>query len=146
MAVTQLYPNAALKNIGDGDFSFGTDTFKLMLLANTFSPNIDSDTTEADVEADEIAIGGGYTGAVTLTAVSWLQDNTNDRVAFDFADVMFAASTITARYAAIFKENGGASSGNPLLVIIDFGADQSSSGTTFEIRLNSVGLFIVQQA
>lgn len=52
---------------------------------------------------------------------------------FDADDPSWAASTITARYAVIYHEDGGGAAASPLLFYIDFGANKVSDAGTFTI-------------
>ena len=55
----------------------------------------------------------------------------------DAADPSWASATITGiRYAVIYKSGGG----NPLLWLIDFGADQMVTNGTFSVVLPSLGI------
>lgn len=60
-------------------------------------------------------------------------------LAFDAADPSWSASTITARYAVIYDDSPATSATKPLLVLIDFGADVSSTSATFQIVFASLG-------
>ncbi len=63
------------------------------------------------------------------SAVIWL----------DAADVTWASSTITARYAAIYKDTGSAAT-SPLMGWVDFGQDESSSNGNFTIQWSPNGI------
>ena len=58
----------------------------------------------------------------------------------DAADISWAASTITARVAVIYKDTG-VDATSPLLFLMDFGADVSSTAATFQITLPVLGIF-----
>jgi len=134
--------NAAKKSLFDQNPSIDldTDTIKVALLANTYTPDIDAHTFFSDVSADEIS-GTGYTaGGETLANATVTQDNTNDRAAFDADDVVWANATVTARYAVIYKDTGTPST-SPLIAYIDFGSDKSSSAADFTIQWNADGIF-----
>jgi hypothetical protein len=61
----QLYDATAKALMGGGDLT--TVTVKLALVASTYTPNQDTDDAWADVSANEIANGNGYTtGGYTL--------------------------------------------------------------------------------
>jgi hypothetical protein len=141
---SQLY-NSGLLKLSTGDIVYLTDTMKIALLDNTYTPDIDSHDFFDDVSAKEIS-GTGYTaGGATLASKTATKDNTNDRVVFDAADVSWPSSTISsARYGVIYKSTGTAST-SPLLAIIDFGADKSTTGDTFYIQFDSAGIFYLDQ-
>jgi hypothetical protein len=141
MAVTaQVYGQGAL-NVLTGSIDLNTDTFKLMLATNAYTPDIDTHDFRNDVTPE--VTGTGYTtGGVTLTTVTATYDSANNRVKFDADDVSWTTSTITARYAVIYKSRGGASSADELLLYIDFGADVVSTGGTFAITFDSLGIML----
>jgi len=58
----------------------------------------------------------------------------------DAADPSWPASTITARYAVVYKDTGTPST-SPLLCLIDFGADVATTNGTLLITLPAVGLW-----
>lgn len=60
---------------------------------------------------------------------------------FDAADVTWANSTITARYGVIANFTPGTDATRPLLALIDFGADQSSSNGNFTVQFSALGIF-----
>lgn len=114
------------------------DTIKVSLHTSTLTPNPDTHTYFSDL-TNEVS-GTGYTaGGATLGTKTLTQDNTNDRGVADAADTTWTASTITARYAAVYKSTG-VSSTSPVIGIIDFGADKSSSATDFVIQYHASGI------
>lgn len=114
------------------------DTLKVALLTSTYTPNIDTHDNFDDLTNE--VVGTGYTaGGETVTNPSVTQDNTNDLGKFDADDVTWTSSTITARYAVLYKDSGVAST-SPLIAYIDFGADKSSSAGDFKIQWNTSGI------
>ena len=114
------------------------DTIKVSLHTSTLTPSPDTHTYFSDL-TNEVS-GTGYTaGGATLGTKTLTQDNTNDRGVADAADTTWSASTVTARYAAVYKSTGTAST-SPVIGIIDFGADKSSSATDFVIQYHASGI------
>lgn len=111
---------------GVHDFTASTgDTFKLALYTN--SATLDASTT-AYSASNEVS-GTGYTaGGGTLTNVT---PTTSGTTAFtDFDDLTFSAATITARGALIYNDSAA---GDPAVVVLDFGADKTSTSGDFTI-------------
>lgn len=75
---------------------------------------------------------------VTDGTVTWAEIGRGVTV-IDAADPSWTTATLTARTAVVYKSTGTAST-SPLLWVIDFGADVSSTAATFQITLPSVGL------
>ncbi len=106
-----------------------TDTIKCGLTTVTYTPNQDTHDFYDDI-TNELATATGYTaGGVTLGTKSTVYDsgtNTTRLIAAS-ASWTFSASK-TMRYAFIYKDTGVAAT-SPLLGYVDFGSDQTSSGT-----------------
>ena len=129
--------NAFKKNLMNGSIDLDTNTFKCMLVTSAYVPDQDAHEFRSSV-TNEVT-GTGYTaGGVTLASLAVTQDNTNNRSEWDFADPVWAASTITARGAVIYKDTGAAAT-DPLVAYIDFGSDKSSSGGEFRLTINAEG-------
>jgi len=141
--MASFFYNSAKAEIVGGVQDLDTNTFRIMLLTASYTPNIDSHTTRADL-TNEVS-GTGYTaGGQALAGVSLSVDNANDRAVWDANDPTWTTATITgARYGAVYKSNGGAASGDPLTLLIDFGAAYSSVAEDFVIQLPASGLAIV---
>lgn len=122
-----------LKNTGAIDFS--SDTFKIILMNTTFTFDPDTHALLADVTADQIATGYGYTqDDKALANISIDEDDANDRFSAEWDNVVWAASgdTIGPSGAACIYDDTAAD--NPIVGCIDFGADISATdGTNFEI-------------
>ena len=103
----------------------GGDTFKIALYTNSASFNA---ATTAYTTSNEVT-GTNYTaGGNTLTRVDPTSSGTT---AFtDFADTTWASSTITARGAMVYNDTA---SGNPAVVILDFGSDKTSTNGDFTV-------------
>ena len=99
------------------------DTYKLAMYTN--SASFDASTTEIS--------GTGYSaGGGTLTNVTPTLSGTTALT--DFADLTFSSSTLTARGALIYNTTAGSGSGTTNTdLVLDFGADKSSSSGDFTI-------------
>ena len=109
-------------------------TFKIALIkanasqSGTYSA---ATTNYSDVtgNSDELPATGGYsTGGNTLTNID---PTTSGTTAFvDFADTTWTSATFTTRGCIIYNT----SQSNKAVMVIDFGADFSVSGGTFQIQ------------
>ena len=139
MATTALYTKFPAKAL-NGEIDFDTDTIKVALVTSSYTPDQDAHDYWDDVSANE-ASGTGYTaGGATLGSKTVTQDSATNKQTFDAADVSWTSSTVTARYAVIYKSTGTAST-SPLIGYVDFGSNQSSSSGTFSIAWNASGIF-----
>lgn len=110
-----------------------TDTLKVALMANTYTPDLSADEFWSDISADEIASGSGYTtGGMALASKAVGIDASG--FAYLAADNQswpsFTHSGI--RYAVLYKDTGTPAT-SPLMTLIDFGADEALSGGTFSL-------------
>lgn len=116
--------------VGSHNFTASTgDTFKLAMYDN----NASFDASTTDYTATNEVSGTGYTaGGGTLTSVTPTTSGTTALT--DFADLTFSSSTITARGALIYNTTTGGGTGTTdSIVVLDFGADKSSSAGDFTI-------------
>jgi|TARA_R100000458_G_C8223151_1_gene206924 hypothetical protein len=104
----------------------GGNTFKLAMYTNSASFNA---ATTAYTTSNEVSGTGYSAGGGTLTRVD---PTTSSTTAFtDFSDLTFSSSTITARGALIYNDSA---SGDPTVVVLDFGSDKSSSSGDFTVQ------------
>jgi hypothetical protein len=136
--MASLIYNSAVDDMARGAIDFDTDTFKVMLVTSSYTPNKDTHDKRDDV-TNEVS-GTGYTAGGVTSACTVTKDTANDRVTLSFAAVNWATSTITARAAVIYKSRGGASSADELVCYVDFGADVSSSSATFSLGASVITL------
>lgn len=62
-------------------------------------------------------------------------------VVLDAADASWASATITARYAVVYDSTPGSNATNPLLFLVDFGSDVSSTAGAFTIQWSAAGIY-----
>ncbi len=125
------------KGLMDGEIDLDANTIKVALCTSSYTPNIDHDFFD-DI-TNEVS-GTGYTaGGATLGTKAITDDDSGDKAYFDAADVTWSTSTITARYAIVYKDTGTAST-SPLIGYIDFGEDKESSGADFVIQWHANGI------
>ena len=136
--MASLIYNSAVDDMARGAIDFDTDTFKVMLVTSSYTPNKDTHDKRDDV-TNEVS-GTGYTAGGVTSACTVTKDTANDKVTLQFASVSWASSTITARGAVIYKSRGGASSADELVAYNDFGADVSTTAGTFTIAASTITL------
>jgi len=137
MASTGFVLNSALRDEAMGNINYNADTFKVMMLTSSATPNKDTWTRRVDV-TNEVA-GTGYTaGGKTVTVSVGSVDTTNDRVDVSLGAVDWTASSITARYAVYYKSRGGASSADELIAVVDFGQDVTTINDTFSLTASTL--------
>ena len=137
MAITSAICTSFKKELLEGLMDFNAtsgSTFKIALIkANASQTGTYSAATTnySDVtgNSDELPATGGYsTGGNTLTNID---PTTSGTTAFvDFADTTWTSATFTTRGCIIYNT----SQSNKAVMVIDFGADFSVSGGTFQIQ------------
>lgn len=116
-----------------------SDTIKCTLHTNTYSFAQDTDDFFNDA-TNELSTAGGYTaGGVTLGTKS-IDTGTTLQTRLIAANAQWTSATFTARQAVVWADTAGASSTDPLMMNINFGADQSVSSGTFTIAWASDGV------
>ncbi len=122
MAITQAmctsFKVELLKGVHDFTASTG-NTFNMALYQSTAS--LDATTTAYTTSGE--ASGTGYSAkGAALTSVTPVASGTT--AVGDFADLTFSSVSITARGGMIFNETA---TGDPSVVILDFGADKTAT-------------------
>jgi len=136
--MASLIYNSAVDDMARGAIDFDTDTFKVMLVTSSYTPDKDTHDKRNDV-TNEVS-GTGYTAGGVTSVCTVTKDTANDRVTLSFAAVSWASSTITARGAVIYKSRGGASSADELVAYNDFGSDVASASGTFTVGTSVITL------
>lgn len=135
-----IYNNFKVRMLGSGTMvDLDSDTIKIALLTSSYTPDFDAHDFFDDVSANEVGASGTYSAGGATLSVTLTQDNTDNEGVFDATDVSWTGTTITARYAVIYKSTG-VSSTSPLIALIDFGSNQSSSAGTFTITFAAEGI------
>lgn len=135
--MASLIYNSALGDAFKGNIDFDSDTFKVLLVTSSYSPNKDTHTKRSDV-TNEVASGGGYTTGGAAATVTVNVDTANDRTDVSLGSASWTTATITARGAVYYKSRGGASSADELIAYIDFGGDIVSTNGTFALTASTL--------
>ena len=130
MAITQCTTSAFKIGLLNGQFDFSASTsqvFKVALYAPTATLN---ESTVSYTTTDEV-VGAGYTaGGLELTITTYPTYDNN--VAYmSFGDALWLVTTLTARGALIYKEDGLT---NPTIAVLEFGEDKTTNSGDFEIK------------
>ena len=126
--------------LGDGTIDLDTHELKLALLSNSHTP-ARANTIYDHVSGEELADGNGYTtGGAALTGVTWGQ--TDGVAVLDAENPSWAGATFTARYAALYQNQGI----KPLIKLFDYLADKSVTAGTFSHVFHASGILRVKEA
>lgn len=122
-------------------------THKIALLSNSATPNFSTDA--AWNSTNEVSGTGWASGGVALSAAAagatstapTLTESPTGSIMYDMNDVAVSSTTLTnARAARIYAD---ALAGDNLIVLINFGADFSTSNGTFGIQWAATGVFAI---
>jgi hypothetical protein len=136
--MASLIYNSFHRDLATGAIDCDTDTFKVLLVTSTYSPDKDTHDKRDDI-TNEVT-GTGYTAGGETTAVTVTLDTANDKTTIQFGAVSWTSSTITARAAVYYKSRGGASSADELVAYNDFGSDVSTTSGTFSLAASTITL------
>ena len=136
--MASLIYNSCIDDMARNAIDFDTDSFKVMLVTASYSPDKDTHLKRSAV-TNEIT-GTGYTAGGVSAAVTVTKDTANDKVTIEFAAVSWPSSTITARGAVYYKARGGASSADELVAYNDFGSNITTSNGTFSLAASTLTL------
>lgn len=142
MAVSALLYGQVFVSAFNKELDFNSDTIKVMLCTSTYTPNQDTHQYKSSV-TNEVT-GTGYTaGGATLANCTITYTGATNVLKLDADDVSWPSSTITARYAVIYDSTPATDATRPLIALIDFGADMSSTSGTFAITFDANGIATV---
>ena len=129
MAISQAMVTSFKVGILDGTFDFSSGTSQVFKIALFTSAATLDATTTAYAVTNEVSGTGYVAGGNTLT-ISANPASSGTTAFLDFADTTWSTATITARGALIYLADGGT---NPAVVVLDFGADKTSTAGDFTI-------------
>lgn len=118
-------------------------TWKLSLHTATFTPNVDTMNFYSDL-TNEVATASGYTaGGAALAAPTFTYDSATDQVRLDFTDPSWTFSaSVSWRYGVAWIDTAGASTTDPVMLLLDWGSTQTVSGT-YTITIDPTGLYAI---
>lgn len=116
------------------------ETHKGAMFTNTITPNFSTDTAYgvAPYNANEVT-GTAYTAGGAVLTSTTVSESPAGTLMWDAADLAWAASTIAnARGVLLYAD---ALAGNNAIVLVNFGADYSTTNGTFTIQWAAAGIF-----
>jgi len=130
--------NSCIDDMARNAIDFDTDSFKVMLVTSSYTPDKDTHLKRSSV-TNEVS-GTGYTAGGVTSACTVTKDTANDKVTIQFEAVSWTSSTITARGAVYYKSRGGASSADELVAYNDFNSNITTSNGTFSLAASTLTL------
>jgi hypothetical protein len=136
----------ALEAINKGTIDLDSNTFRMVLVTSSYTPNQSTHDEWQDISANEVS-GTGYSAHGKLLTQSVTRSGLV--VTFDVDDQAWTSSTITAKYAVIVKDadaNGSLATTDVPLCYCDLdsgGGSVSTTAGTLTITINASGVFTV---
>lgn len=144
MAVSNLLSGQVVIAAFNKEIDWDTDSIKATLHTSTMAPNQDTWKYVSSL-TNELTTANGYTaGGITVTTPTASYNATGNVSTFDCDDFVWTATagnTITARYCVVSDRTPGTAATQPIITIIDFGADVSATGSTLAVQINASGLW-----
>lgn len=113
------------------------DSIKVALLTNSATPNFDTDTLWNSTNEVATPSGGIALASPTLTVSS-------GSLVFDAADTAWGSQTFSgARAARIYDDTITTPVADPLLALINFGADYGVTAGVFTLQYHATGIFAI---
>lgn len=128
-------------------FDLSLSSHKLALLSNSATPNFSTDVAYSTT--NEVSGTGWAAGGVALSAASaggtsaapTCTESPTGSLMYDMNDVAVSGTTLSNARAVRLHAN--ALSGDPLIVLVNFGADYSTSAGVFGIQWAATGVFAI---
>lgn len=120
------------------------ETHKIALFSNSITPDFDASAANAAYgagafAANEVSGTGWSAGGVVLTGTT--VTGAGGTLTWDASDVTQASTTLSAARCGLVYAD--ALAGNNAIMLINFGADFSTTNGTFLITVNAAGLFTI---
>ena len=142
-----IYTTFVTRQFNGNAIDFDTDTLKVALCTASYTPAQDTHDFFDDI-TNELAASGNYTaGGESLASKTVTQDDTNDGMDFDAADLTWTALTQSAaiKYAILYKSTGTASTSG-LIAYLTFETAQEPNGSDFILSWNAGGILTAIEA
>lgn len=139
MAVVSKFYGLFYKSAFNKEIDLDSDTIKCMMCTSAYTPDQDAHQYKSSV-TNEIS-GPGYTaGGVAISPLTVSYNATTNVLSFDGADASWSAATLTARYAVVYDSTPSTDATRPLIGYVDFGADVTSTASTFAVVWDASGI------
>jgi hypothetical protein len=117
----------------------GSDTIKVAMITNSSTPNFETHDHWSDLSGNEVSGTNYSAGGVALASITLA--NASGTLKFDAADTTWSTATISSARAAVVYDD--TLTNDPLICLVNFGADYASSAGTFQITWNASGIWTI---
>ena len=117
----------------------GSDTIKVAMITNSSTPNFETHDFWGDLSGNEVSGTNYSAGGVALASKTLA--NASGTLKYDAADTTWSTATISSARAAVVYDD--TLTNDPLICLVNFGADYASSAGTFQITWNASGIWTI---
>lgn len=123
-AATFTFYNDFREQLFKGVHDLSTHDIRVVLLGTGYTPNAETQAVYADISANEIAAGNGYTtGGIALTGEAVSQSTVEARFAHtDPFEITASGGSIAAFRYVVIMNNTPTSPADPLIGYLDYGS------------------------
>jgi len=138
--MANIFFNKAKAALLSGEINWASDTIKLSLMEDTYTPNQASQDYWSQISSEECS-GTGYT-TKTLANKAVTEDDANNKSIADADDITWTGLNVgTVKGAVIWKDTGNPAT-SPLICWIDTGGFPiTTNGGDVTIQFNASGIF-----
>lgn len=135
MAIVSTASNHFKYQLASKKIDFASDTFKIILMNDTFTFNKDTHSTLSGVTDYQLTTGSGYTqNEKALEGVSVTEDDTNDRAYVTWDDVTWTSTGSIGPIGALIIYDDDTDD-DTVVGCTDFGSDYTvTSGNSIQIQ------------
>jgi len=133
MTVTAKAYGKLREHLWRGLINIEDDYIRGMLCTNEYVPNQDTHDFKDDV-THEVSGDGYIIAGMLLENIVLTYDAPTNTLQIAADDLIWASSTITARYLVLYDATPATNATRPLIGYVDFGADVVSSGGSFTVE------------
>lgn len=131
-----IYDSALYASI-TGAVDFDSDSFKVMLVDGSYTPDKAAHSKRSDVSGEITGTGYSAGGSSVTVGVSL---SGSDRIDTALGGALWSNATITAAAAVYYKSRGGLDSADELIAYIDFGGNVTATNGDFQLTASTLRL------
>jgi hypothetical protein len=128
--MSSFFFDSALDDICRDNINLSSDSFFMLLVSA--APNRSTMLKRGDITSE--ITGTGYTTGGATCAIALTNNTTTHQETVTTASTSWAASTLAAVGAVVYKARGGLASADNLLAYLDFGATVTDTDGTFTVN------------
>ena len=141
MAIPHVYPNFILA-VHNKEVDWSGDTWHLVLLDDSYTPDYTNDAYWDDISAHEITGTGYTTGGITVASPTITYNAGTNTVTLNLADAAWTSSTFSAYHAVLVDWTPATDATRPLALHIDFEGAMEPADGSLSISWNASGVVV----